>query len=56
MDTIVTRQRREQTATNFDEIPKVRHNKALLAEGFVIEGPPLREFSGCEQRVCGGEM
>ena len=39
MDTIVTRQRREQTATNFDEIPKVRHNKALLAEGFVIEGP-----------------
>jgi hypothetical protein len=39
MDTIVTRLRREQTAINFDDIPEIKHNKALLTEGFVIEGP-----------------
>jgi hypothetical protein len=39
MDTIVTRLRREQTAINFDEDTRDKHNKALLTEGFVIEGP-----------------
>jgi hypothetical protein len=37
-DTIVTRLPRGQTAISSDEIPEIDTTKALLAEGFVIEG------------------
>jgi len=38
MDTIVTRLPHGQTAISSDEMPEIDTTKALLAEGFVIEG------------------
>lgn len=38
MDTIVTRRQREQTEINLDEASEIDTTKALLEEGFVIEG------------------